>query len=226
MLKQHCLEGILAKEVLPEQRISYCEGIYLQLITLYSVVSWSKILLFCRRVRKCVTKVNIEDIEQGTTCDDYIASSVGSEDDDVVSNAGSDNSYESVRVRSSSPPALLPRLPPKASGTEITEMTFGVNNENALCNIGLTDNDTDEETPGHMPLHYSYTPSEGSSSPRIKRDSFLRRCLLKVPVSIKKIQDVKQMMQMGCTAACHQSITYYHQFQLKLMICHQQWKGK
>ena len=113
-----------------------------------------------------MTKVNIEDIEQGTTCDDYIASSVGSEDDDVVSNAGSDNSYESVRVRSSSPPALPPRLPPKASGTEITEMTFGVNNENALCNIGLTDNDTDEETPGHMPLHYSYTPSEGSSSPQ------------------------------------------------------------
>ena len=29
MLKQYCLEGILAKKVLPEQRISYCEGIYI-----------------------------------------------------------------------------------------------------------------------------------------------------------------------------------------------------
>ena len=172
-----------------------------------------------------MTKLNIEDIEQGTTCDDYIASSVGSEDDDVVSSAGSEDGYESVRVRSSSPPALPPRLPPKASGRENTEMTFGVNNENALCNIGLTDNDTNEETPGHMPLHYSYTPSEGSSSPQ-DQAGLLFETMSFESASIMKIQNVKQMMQMRCTAACHQSITYYHQFQIKLMICPQQRKGK
>ena len=88
-----------------------------------------------------MSKLNIEDIEQGTTCDDYIASSAGSEDDDVVSNAGSEDGYESVRVPSSSPSALLPRLSQKASGREITGMTSAVNNENGLCNVSLTDNE-------------------------------------------------------------------------------------